>query len=126
MCSGRRASTQRACAGSHQFHSDRSPADLLFDREANPEHLPKTNDDFIRHVVGLLRRSETKLCIRGYEPELRSDYLDTGATVLLERPRECCIMVLVITNCHDHNAPLGTARAQVGQSASRRLKHNIC
>ena len=62
------------------------PADLSFNREANPEHPLKTDDDCIRHVVKLLEGSETKLCIRSYEPELRNKYLDMGATVLLERP----------------------------------------
>jgi len=62
------------------------PADLSFDRETNPEHPLKTDDDCIRHVVELLEGSETKLCIRSYQPELRNKYLDMGATVLLERP----------------------------------------
>jgi hypothetical protein len=83
VCAGRSASTRRACAGSHQFHN----ADLSFDREANTERPLKTNDDCIRHVVELLQWREMKLCIRSYEPELRSEYLDMGATVLLERPR---------------------------------------
>jgi 2-dehydro-3-deoxyglucarate aldolase/4-hydroxy-2-oxoheptanedioate aldolase len=63
------------------------PADLSFNREANPEHPLKTDDDCIRHVAKLLEGSETKLCIRSYEPELRNKYLDMGATVLIERPR---------------------------------------
>jgi 2-keto-3-deoxy-L-rhamnonate aldolase RhmA len=62
------------------------PAELSFNREANPEHPLTTDDDCIRHVVKLLEGSETKLCIRSYEPELRNKYLDMGATVLLERP----------------------------------------
>ena len=62
------------------------PADLSFDREANQEHPLKTDDDCIRHVAKLLEGSQTKLCIRSYDPELRNKYLDMGATVLIERP----------------------------------------
>ena len=61
------------------------PADLSFDREANPEHPLKTDDDCIRHVVKLLEGGPTHVCIRSYEPELRKKYFDMGATVLLER-----------------------------------------
>ena len=62
------------------------PADLSFNREANPEHPLKTDDDCIRHVVKLLEGSETRLCIRSYDPDLRNKYLDMGATVLIETP----------------------------------------
>ncbi|MDP6666124.1 MAG: aldolase/citrate lyase family protein [Dehalococcoidia bacterium] len=62
------------------------PADLSFNREANPEHPLKTDDGCIQHVVKLLEGSDTKLCIRSYQPELRNKYLDMGATVLIEIP----------------------------------------
>ncbi len=62
------------------------PNDLQFNIEANPEHPLKTDDDCIRHVVKLLADTDTKLCIRSYEPELRNKYLDMGATVLIETP----------------------------------------
>ena len=83
MCAVRSASTRRACAGSHQFHN----ADFSIDREADPEHPLKTNDDCIRHAAEQLQWSETKLCVRSHGPELRNNYRDMGATVLLERPR---------------------------------------
>ena len=62
------------------------PADLTFNREANPYHPLKTDDDCIEHVLKLLGETETKLCIRSYKPELRNKYLDMGATVLIEIP----------------------------------------
>lgn len=62
------------------------PADLSFNREANPDHPLKTDDDCIKHVVKLLSGTDTRLCIRSYQPELRNKYLDMGATVLLELP----------------------------------------
>ncbi len=62
------------------------PADLSFNREANPDHPLQTDDDCIRHVVKLLEGTDTRLCIRSYQPELRNKYLDMGATVLIEIP----------------------------------------
>jgi 2-dehydro-3-deoxyglucarate aldolase/4-hydroxy-2-oxoheptanedioate aldolase len=62
------------------------PADLSFNREANPDHPLKTDDDCIEHVLKLLEGTDTKLCIRSYQPELRNKYLDMGATVLIEIP----------------------------------------
>lgn len=63
------------------------PADLSFNREAHPEHPFKTDDDCIRHVVELLKGTDTKLCVRNYDPALRDKYREMGATVLLERPK---------------------------------------
>ena len=62
------------------------PADPTFNREANPYHPLKTDDDCIEHVLKLLGETDTKLCIRSYKPELRNKYLDMGATVLIEIP----------------------------------------
>ena len=63
------------------------PADLSFDREAHPDHPLKTDDDCVAHVAKLLKNSPTQLCIRSYDPALRTRYRDMGATVLLERPK---------------------------------------
>ena len=62
------------------------PADLSFNREANPDHPLKTDDDCIKHTLMLLEGTETKLSIRNYQYELRNKYLDMGATVLIELP----------------------------------------
>ncbi len=62
------------------------PSDLSFNRETNPEHPLKTEDDCIEHVVKLLTDTDTKLCIRNYQSELRNKYLDMGVTVLIEIP----------------------------------------
>ena len=63
------------------------PADLSFDRERHPEHPLKTDDDCVRHVLELLKGSDTRLCVRSYDPGLRNKYRDMGVTVLLERPK---------------------------------------
>ena len=63
------------------------PADLSFDRERHPEHPLKTDDDCVKHVLKLLEGSDTRLCVRSYDPGLRNKYRDMGVTVLLERPK---------------------------------------
>ena len=63
------------------------PADLSFNREANPDHPFQTDDDCLRYVLQQLNGSDVKLCYRNYDPKLRSKYLDMGMTVLLEAPQ---------------------------------------
>jgi len=63
------------------------PSDLSFSIEAHPEHPFQSVDDCVRHVVKQLEGSETRLCFRSYESELRQKYIDMGVTVLLERAR---------------------------------------
>ncbi|MFW6195228.1 MAG: aldolase/citrate lyase family protein [Chloroflexota bacterium] len=63
------------------------PADLSFDREANPHHpLAKSDDACVEYAAKLLEGLDAKLAIRHYDKSLRQKYLDMGATVLLERP----------------------------------------
>ena len=63
------------------------PADLSFDREMNPDHRLKTDDDCVREVVKQLQGKDTQLCYRSTDPDLRNKYLDMGATVLMERAK---------------------------------------
>lgn len=60
------------------------PNDLAFDRERNPEHALKTDDDCIMHVMDQLRGSDAKLCLRTYSAEQMSRYEDMGATMFLD------------------------------------------
>lgn len=63
------------------------PADLSFDREANPKHPLQSDDDCLRYALQQLQANNTKLCYRNYTPDLRNKYLDMGVTVLLESPQ---------------------------------------
>ncbi len=63
------------------------PADLSFDREMNPDHRLKTDDDCVREVVKQLEGSDTKLSYRSYDPDLRNKYLDMGVTILMEQAK---------------------------------------
>lgn len=63
------------------------PADLSFDREANPKHPLQSDDDCLRYALQMLQANDTKLCYRSYTPNLRNKYLDMGVTVLLESPQ---------------------------------------
>jgi len=65
------------------------PADLSFDREANPHHpLAESDDACVRHAAKLLEATDARLMIRSYDWKLRRKYLDMGATVLVELPKE--------------------------------------
>lgn len=64
------------------------PADLSFDREANPEHpLAESDDKCIEYALKMCDASGVKLMVRNYDYKLRDKYLEMGATVLLEAPR---------------------------------------
>ncbi len=63
------------------------PADLAFNREANPDHPFQTDDDCLRYVLQQLARTDVKLAYRNYDPALRNKYIDMGVTVLLEAPQ---------------------------------------
>jgi 2-keto-3-deoxy-L-rhamnonate aldolase RhmA len=63
------------------------PADLSFNREANPEHPLQTDDDCVEYTLKVLKGTDTKLLIRSYDPNLRNKYRDMGVTMLLERPK---------------------------------------
>lgn len=60
------------------------PADLSFDREANPNHPFQSDDDCLIYALNQLQAKDTKLCYRSYTPDLRNKYFDMGVTVLLE------------------------------------------
>ena len=63
------------------------PMDLKLNLEGHPDHPFQTDDDCVRHVVGQLKGTDTKLVYRNYLPELRNKYIDMGVTVLLETPQ---------------------------------------
>jgi 2-keto-3-deoxy-L-rhamnonate aldolase RhmA len=64
------------------------PADLTFDREANPNHPLSVSDDAcVEYAVKALEGTDTKLMIRNYDWKLRDKYIEMGATVLLESPK---------------------------------------
>ncbi len=63
------------------------PADLSFDREMNPDHRLKTDDDCVREVVKQLEGTDTRLSYRSYDPALRNKYIDLGVTILMESPK---------------------------------------
>ena len=64
------------------------PADLTFDREANPTHPLSVSDDAcIEYAANVLEGTDTKLMIRNYDWNLRDKYIGMGATVLLESPK---------------------------------------
>jgi 2-keto-3-deoxy-L-rhamnonate aldolase RhmA len=63
------------------------PADLSFNREANPDHPLQTDDDCIEYTLKVLEGTGTRLVVRSYDHNLRSRYRDMGVTVLMERPK---------------------------------------
>ena len=64
------------------------PADLSFDREANPHHPLSVSDDAcVEYAVKALEGTGAKLMIRNYDWNLREKYIGMGATVLLESPK---------------------------------------
>lgn len=65
------------------------PADLSFDREANPNHLLAVSDDAcMAYAVQNCVDAGVKLMDRNYDWKLRQKYIDMGATVLLESPKQ--------------------------------------
>ncbi|MDG0870853.1 aldolase/citrate lyase family protein [Candidatus Lucifugimonas marina] len=60
------------------------PNDLAFNREANPDHFLKTDDDCIKHVLKELEGTKTKICLRTYGDEQLARYEQMGATMFLE------------------------------------------
>lgn len=60
------------------------PNDLAFNREANPDHALKTDDDCINHVFEALKGTQTKLCLRTYSDEQLARYEQMGATMFLD------------------------------------------
>jgi len=65
------------------------PADLSFDREANPHHpLAGSDDACVQYAAKMVEQAGARLVIRSYDWTLRQKYLDMGATVLVERPKE--------------------------------------
>ena len=64
------------------------PADLSFDREANPHHPLSVSDDAcVEYAIKALEGTGAKLMIRNYDWNLREKYIGMGATVLLESPK---------------------------------------
>jgi 2-keto-3-deoxy-L-rhamnonate aldolase RhmA len=63
------------------------PADLSFNREANPDHPLQTDDDCIEYTLKVLEGTGTRLVVRSYDHTLRNRYRDMGVTVLMERPK---------------------------------------
>ena len=65
------------------------PADLSFDREANPGHpLAASDDACVEYAARMVAQTDARLVIRSYDWNLRQKYLDMGATVLVERPKD--------------------------------------
>ena len=60
------------------------PNDLAFNREANPDHFLKTDDDCIAHVLQELKNTQTTLCLRTYSDEQLARYQQMGATMFLD------------------------------------------
>jgi 2-keto-3-deoxy-L-rhamnonate aldolase RhmA len=60
------------------------PNDLAFNREANPDHFLKTDDDCINHVLKELKGTQTTLCLRTYSDEQLARYEQMGATMFLD------------------------------------------
>jgi len=60
------------------------PNDLAFNREANPDHFLKTDDDCINHVLNELKGTQTTLCLRTYGDEQLARYEQMGATMFLD------------------------------------------
>lgn len=60
------------------------PNDLAFNREANPDHFLKTDDDCINHVLDALKDTSSTLCLRTYGDEQIARYEQMGATMFLD------------------------------------------
>lgn len=60
------------------------PNDLAFDREANPDHFLKSDDDCISHVLKELEGTNSTLCLRTYGDEQIERYQQMGATMFLD------------------------------------------
>jgi len=71
-----------ADAGAHVLSW--GPNDLAFNREANPDHFLKTDDDCIEHVLKELSGTQTTLCLRTYGDEQLARYQDMGASMFLD------------------------------------------
>ena len=64
------------------------PNDLAFDREAHPNHPLAASDEVcIEYAVKACNDSGIKLMIRNNDHTQREKYIEMGATVLLETPR---------------------------------------
>ena len=63
------------------------PNDLLYDIEAHPKHPLQTVDDCVKHALGQLQGSQTRISFRSYDYKLRNKYIDMGVTVLMEHPK---------------------------------------
>ena len=64
------------------------PSDLAIDRSLNPRHpLTVSDDACVEYAVRALEGTGARLAYRSYDWNLRSKYVDMGATVLLERPK---------------------------------------
>ena len=64
------------------------PADLSFDREANPHHPLSISDQAcIDHAFKLLEDSHAQLVLRNYNWREREKFVAMGAKVILERPK---------------------------------------
>jgi len=60
------------------------PNDLAFNREANPDHFLKTDDDCIHHVQQQIEDTKTTLCLRTYGNEQIERYEQMGVTMFLD------------------------------------------
>ena len=63
------------------------PMDLSFNRESQPDHPFKTDDDCLRYALQQLKGTDVTLCYRNFEPALRDKYIQMGVTLLLEPPK---------------------------------------
>ena len=64
------------------------PADLSFDREANPLHPLSVSDQAcVDHAFKLLEDSHAQLVLRNYNWRERDKFIEMGAKVILERPK---------------------------------------
>ena len=64
------------------------PADLSFDREANPHHPLSISDQAcIDHAFKLQENSHVQLVLRNYNWRERDKFIEMGAKVILERPK---------------------------------------
>ena len=64
------------------------PNDLAFDREANPEHPLSASDEVcVEYAVNACNQAGIRLMIRNNDHSQREKYIEMGATVLLENPR---------------------------------------
>ena len=64
------------------------PNDLAFDREANPDHpLSESDEVCVEYAVNACNQAGIRLMIRNNDHSQREKYIEMGATVLLENPR---------------------------------------